>query len=868
MRRLLALCRRLTGTFSTSARDRELDEEFDALLQLHTDANVRAGMAPAEARRRAILALGGLEQSKEAYRDRRGFPVLAHLLQDVRYGARALRRNPGFSTAAILTLALGLGANMAVFRFVEGVLLKSLPVAEPDHLVVLRPPFNYPAFRDFTAVTRDVFAGTAARWGIPVNFSTAGTTELLPAELVSGSYFGTLRVQPALGRLLDEEDDGAEGAHPVCVISYGLWQRRFGGDPAVLGRIVELNAAPFEIVGVTERGFRGTDLHQGYELQIPMSMTALFADTRDSPSWTWLMIMARLAPGVTREQAEAAVRATFNPPFEWQKSLISLVDGRQGFASLRDRLEDPALMAQLLAGCVLLLACANLAGLLLAKTSARRRELAVRQSLGAWRGRIITALLVESVLLAGIAAGVGAILAILLDGVLTAMLSSPGSNLEVGAPSSLVFAVSVALMVLAAFAIGLLPALAATREAPLEGLRDAPLTRTGITGNWLARGLIVGQLVISLVLVFAAGLFALSLRNLRSIDLGLDPDQVVVMTADPARSGYARERSAEFHDEWLRRAHLVPGVSSASLALITAMSGAMFAGPVAVPDAEPRGGPEPNNNINVISPEYFRTVGLPILAGRAFSDADGPNAPRVAIVNERFVEYYWPDRSPIGRQFTLFSQTPVEVIGVVRTAKYTDIREEPQITIYLPLAQRLLTELTLHARVAGSTDAAAAALRQAVLDVDPRVPVYNAGLLEEHVNARLSNERVLNLLSTFFAALAVIVAAAGLYGLVAYAVARRRREVGIRLAVGAQSADILTLFLKDVGVLVAIGIAAGIPLAYASGQRFGSLLYGLEPWSLSILLMAAALLGAVSLAAAAIPAAAALRVDPVATLRE
>jgi len=371
------------------------------------------------------------------------------------------------------------------------------------------------------------------------------------------------------------------------------------------------------------------------------------------------------------------------------------------------------------------------------------------------------------------------------------------------------------------------------------------------------------------VLVFAASLFARSLHNLHAVDLGLDAAHVVVMTTDPERSGYTATRVAEFYDEWLRRARLVPGVSVASLANITAMSDRMFAGGVIAPDAEPHRGPEPNNNINVVSPDYFRTVGLTFIDGRPFTDSDGAQAPRVAIVNQRFVDYYWPGRSPIGRRFSVFTTAQeVEIVGVVRTAKYRTIREEPQITIYLPLAQRKSTGFTLHAYVIGNTAAATAALRQAVHDIDPRVPVYNVGLLQDHINARLSNERVLSVLSILFASLALLVACAGLHGLVSYAAARRRREVGIRLAIGAQRRSILSLFIKDILALVGIGVCLGIPLSIAVGRQFGSVLYGVAPSSLPTLLVAAGLLATVSIAAAAIPAARATRVEPGVTLRD
>jgi predicted permease len=404
----------------------------------------------------------------------------------------------------------------------------------------------------------------------------------------------------------------------------------------------------------------------------------------------------------------------------------------------------------------------------------------------------------------------------------------------------------------------------AAGDAPLDGLRDTPRTPRAA---WLGRGLVVTQVVVCLVLIFAAALFARSLHNLRAIDLGLDPRHVVVLTVNPERSGYSMERTRAFYAEWLRRARHVPGLSSVSLTSITAMSGAMFAGGVAVPDAEPRSGPEPNNNFDVVTAGYFQTVGMPFLAGRTFTERDDANAPTVAIVNERFVEHYWPGRSPIGRHITVFRKS-VEIVGLVRTAKYKAVREDPQITIYFSTAQRPVRELTLHARVVGSTTAATAALMETVRGIDPTVPVYNVGVLEDHINARLANERVLYVLSMLFASLALLVACAGLYGLVAYSVVRRTREVGIRLAVGAQRGQILRLFVKDAVVLVGTGIALGIPLSLAAGRQFSAMLYGVDPSSMSTLLVAASILVAVAAVAAGFPAARATRVDPVVALRE
>jgi macrolide transport system ATP-binding/permease protein len=867
---------RLRNLFRSSS-ERSLDEELESCLEILIKEKMDMGMTLEEARRHARLETGGLNHLREQVRDvrwRGGWArrSLNAFFYDVRFATRTLRKRPGFTAAALLSVGLGLGANLAVFRFVDAVLLKSLAVPSPHQLVILRGGrgFGYPWFREL-ASRNDVFANTAARWTVRVNLTAEDRTEYMPAEIVSGTYFDTLGVRPALGRLLNTDDDGAEGAHAVCVISYGFWQRRLGGDPTVVGRSVILNTQPFQIVGVTERGFTGAELQVPYDLQVPMSMIALLGgNPRDSWSWTGIQVFGRLKPGLSREIAEPRVAAIGHQidldhkiPRQPNRP-YTLAEGRQGLGSIRAQLGDPVLIAMLLSGLVLLLTCANLANLLLARTSERRHEIAVRRSLGASRGRLASQMLVESLVLATSGGLIALGIAAVLDRTLSAMLFGPMNRMHVeAAPSPLGLAVASALTMFMAIAIGVLPALAATRQAPLDGLHET--SRTGGQRTRSSRALVVIQIAICLVLLFGAGLFARSLRHLRTIDLGLDPDHVVVLTMNPGRSGYSKTQAADFFDTVLRRARFVPGVQSAGLAGITALSGGMFAGWIRVPGsaADPD---HFNNNFNAISPEYPRTVGLSLVAGRAFTDGDDAGAPPVVIVNQRFVDYYWPGQSPMGRHVTMLGKD-VEIVGLVRTAKYQTVREDPQITIYFPIAQRSMSEITLHVRTDTDPARTAEALATMIRAIDPRMPVYNVATLEDHVNAGLSNERVLNLLAALFAALAIVVSAVGLYGLVAQSVARRTREVGIRLAVGAQSSDVMRLFVLDTIVLVLIGIAVGAPMALGVARYFGAILYGLAPSDPLTLAVAAAGLGAVALLAVALPARRATKVDPIDALR-
>jgi predicted permease len=791
--------------------------------------------------------------------------------QDVRYGVRSLRKSPGFTAVAVLSLALGLGANLAVFRFVEAVLLDGLPVPHPDELAIFRGRgFGYPWFRELAAEDNG-FANVAARFIIPVNLTTRDHAEFLPAEIVSGSYFETLGVRPAAGRLLNAGDDGTEGAHPVCVISDRLWQEQFGGDPSTIGRTVLLNTHPFQIVGVTERGFAGAELHARFDLQVPMSMIALLrGNPRDSWDWTGIQVFGRLKPGVSRAAAEQRVRM-IGQQIDRNHAKVraagrtySLDDGRQGLGTIRPQLGDPVLVAALLSGLVLLLACANLANLLLAKTSDRRHEFAVRRSLGASRTRLVSLLLIEVLLLA-VGGGVLALgVATVLDRVLGTMLFGPNSLLHVASsPSRAGLTAAAALVIGAALAIGLLPALAATREAPLEGLRDTP--RTGARRPWSSRALVVIQMAVCLTLVFGAGLFARSLLLLRGVDLGLNPGHVIVMRMDPELSGDSAPASAAFYDAVLQRARLVLGVESAGLASEGAMTGTMFNGPVRVPGSSA----DPdlfNNDFNAISPGYLATVGLPLVAGRAFTDRDAAGVPGVVIVNQRFVDYYWPGRSPIGRHIAVMGQDE-EIVGLVKTAKYLEVREDPQITIYFPVAQHPASERMLYVRTAADPTETMTGLETGIRAIDPHVPIYGAASLGDYVNEGLSSDRVLNLLAALYGAIAVIVSAAGLYGLVSHSVGRRTREIGVRLAVGAQRSDVLRLFVVEMATLVLLGIAVGAPLALAVARQFAAILYGLAPSDPLTLAAAAFGLGTTAVVAVALAAGRATRIDPVVALR-
>jgi predicted permease len=848
---------------------RDLAEELDFHREMLERDCARDGVSSDGSAIDARRRMGNVTIAKEDARLAWTFDWLAPLARDARIAVRGYRRSPGFAMAAVLVIALGLGANMAVFRFVDAAIFETLPVARPHELVrVGGRVYSYPAFQEVAGGTQDVLSHVAAWSRTRANLTLAGRAEYVSVDLVSGSYFHTLGVRPALGRLLTVEDDGAEGAHRVCVIGYGLWQRLFAGALDIVGTTVLLQDESFQIVGVAERGFEGGALHQRSDVHVPLSMVqALGGDVRDTPGVRSLQVIGRLAPGVSRQQAEGVIRARYQDLESPRPGTpLAVTDGRQGFGSARATLLDSVLVAQALSLCVLLTACTSLTGLLLARVSARRHEIALRLALGASRRQVVAQLAVEAAGLVAAGAVLACCVAVVLDGELLKMLGGPESTLHIGATPSRIGLVALLIVsMLTVIGVGLLPALSATRKLPVNALRESG--RAGGAVSRLAAPLITAQVAGCLVLVFGAILLGRTLYNLRSLDLGLDPEHVVVVTASPSHASYSRERRMAFYDEWLRRVERTPGVTSAGLAVITAMTESMFALRLDVPDAVVND-TAPNNNVNIVSPDYFRTIGLPIVEGRSFTAADTAQSNLVAIVNQRFVDHYWPARSPIGRQFSL-PRGPVTVVGVVPTAKYGTVREEPQVVFYLPFAQQgaMVGEATLHARVDGDTAEVAAALARSARELDPAIPIHSAGALSGHVEARLANERVLNVVGLLFGTLALLVSAAGLYGSVAYAVARRTREIGIRTAIGAQRLDIIRLFTSRTLWSIASGIAMGAPMALTAGRSLGGVLYGVAPSSTSALAAAVLLLAVVAATAAIIPALRAAKVDPVRALR-
>jgi len=821
---------------------------------------------------------------------------------DLRFAFRLLSRSPGFSLAALLTLGLGIGANTAIFSLIQDVLLKRLPVRDPDRLVVIASrseegrldySFSYPMYEDLRD-RADAFSGVIALAGTRVNLAYGGASEQASGELVSGNYFETLGVQPWLGRLLTPADDVTQGGHPVVVLSYGYWRRRFGGDASLVGQSIVLNGQPMTVIGVTPPGFYGTELGRAVDLRVPMKMATVFrpfpANRLQSRRHQWLTMMARLRDGQDRPVAAASAELVYRQiqdfesgqlpsrtsDFERRRFLarrLELLPGSQGRGLARQVLGRPLLLLQGVTLLVLLIACANVANMLLARNAARRQELAVRVALGAGRGRLLRQWLTESILLALAGVPLGLLFAVWTRAALRAALPSDRASVFAAELDGQVLGFAVLAGILVGVAAGLAPAWRASRAQTAAALKSEAPTLAGTERVFSLRGgLVLAQMALSLPLLVTAGLLLRSLDNLRSIDPGFVPEHVLLGTLDPSLNGYAPERVAAYYREVVADVGARPGVSSVALAESSAISGGWDQLGVGVEGYTPREGENMSPNANLVTPRYFETLGIPFVAGRDFAETDTLGAPRVAIVNETMARYFFGERSPLGRRITLEpgpgAVYDIEIVGVVKDSKYVQLREAPRRHFYLPVWQTpRLFELTLHVRARGATEPAAAQLRAALQRVDASVPLYHVTSLEAQVDDSLSEERLITWLCLGFGALAAGLACIGTYSVVAFSVARRVRELGIRVALGASRRDVVLLVIGQMGGIVGLGLLLGLLAAAGLSRLLGSLLYEIAPIDLATYAGAGLLLGLVALGAAYLPARRAAGVDPARALR-
>jgi predicted permease len=824
------------------------------------------------------------------------------MLQDVRYAVRTLLKAPAFTIVVVLTLALGIGANTAIFSLTDQVLLRLLPVRDPERLVVLDGPgafqgrtfnngtFSFPMYRDFRD-RNTVFDGVIARFPTPLTLMTSGQAERVSSELVTGNYFDVLGVRALIGRTFTPDDDKVPGGHPVVVLSHNYWSRRFGADPAMLNRTITLNGLPMTIVGVTPPGFYGITVGDNPDVMVPVMMKAQMTPTWDdllNRRSRWLTVMARLKDGVSRDQAEAAMNVVYRQINEQELLEIKgpsqsfkqrfttkhlfLRPGQKGRSDLRNQFSTPILVLMAMVGVVLLIACANVANLLLARGAARQKEVAIRFALGAGRAAIVRQRLIESVLLAAAGAALGIAFAWWTGALLLEALPfDQAARTLSAAPDARVAGFALAAAALTALLFGLAPALQSTRPRLTATLKDASGSVTGGAGHARFRkGLVVAQVGLSVLLLAGAALFARSLYNLQSLDPGFDAEQLLSFSIDPSLNGYPRARAVTLFERMQSELQTLAQVRSAAPSVTPFLTDSQWSSTIKVEGYTAKEGENMSPNVDAVGPGFFATMGQALVAGREFTARDTMGAPKVAIVNETMAKFFFPNESPIGHRigWARTGTIDVEIVGVVKDTKGTTLREEPTRYVYTPFMQEdELGAMTFYVRGRGDAAVLGAAVRDAAQRVDPNLPIYEMKTMNTVVSESLFIERLVASLSVAFGALATLLAAIGLYGVMSYSVARRTREIGIRMALGAERRSVLWLVLREVALMVGLGVAAGVPLALALSRVVQAQLFALSAHDPLALAGAAVLLALVALVAGYLPARRATRVDPMLALR-
>jgi predicted permease len=826
---------------------------------------------------------------------------------DLRLAVRGLRRSPLFAVVAILSLALGIGANTAIFTLIDQILLRKLPVKNPDELVMLHQEgphsgsnmglrmHSYPMYQEFQRRAAP-FSEVIARRLIATSVSVDNQTERLDAEMVSGNYFTMLGVAPAAGRVFSaEQDDRFYEGHPVVVLGYDYWVRRFNRDPAVVGKKILVNNYPMTIVGVSAAGFAGLDPTRAPQIRVPLQMKPVMAPEwswlrMDDPRARWVQVFARLGPGQSIESARAPMQGLFlqirahemtlEGAKNWSQFLRDrFMEGQLlieradiGYSGLRNDFSTPLIVLMCMVGLVLLIACANVANLLIARAFMRQREIAVRLSIGASRLQLVRQLLVESLVLSFAGGVVGIVLSIgLTRGLLALLPVGDAPLLVVPNPDLRILSFTLAITLLTGVVFGLLPALRASKPDTWGTLKDTVGAVAGASGSslYLRKALVASQVALSFLLLFGAGLFVRSLQNLHATDTGMHLDNLVTFQLSPALSGYDDERTFNFYQQLLERLESAPGVRSAAIAQVPLLAGSEWDSSMAVEGYNFTDGEDQQMFMNSLSPGYFETMNIPFLEGRDFTRLDARRETAVVIVNRKFAEQFFPGASALGKRVGFGggpqSKLTMEIIGVVENSLYEGPREGVRRQVFIPNWGR--GSAAFYVRTQAASAAAYSLVRREVRELDAAMPVYELKTVERQLDETLLTDRLIATLSAAFGVLATVLASVGLYGVMAFVVARRRKELGLRLALGAAPSGVLWLVMKEVLVLLAIGLAIGIPAAIGAGRFVSAQLYGIEPNDPWIAAGTAALLGLVSAAAGIIPAQRASRIDPILALR-
>ncbi len=893
MKRLRVAARRVAGLFGRDQDDADLREELESLAALQVDEQMAAGLDAAEARRRVLARTGSVTAVQEAVREQRMLGWLDGLARDLRVGLRMLRRNPVFATTAILSLALGIGANSAIFSIVDHLLLRALPVAHADRLLMLDGgAWTYPIFEQVKA-RADEFDGAGAWTDDDMVTHAAGTNRRETTLYVSGGFFELLGVAPALGRTIGEDDDrrGGGSQGPVAVISDAYWARAFGRDPSVLGRTVIVERVPYTVVGVTPRGFLGPEVGRSFSIAIPFGTETLVRGSQsrlDERRFWWINILIRRRADQTEAQVAAALRAmqpaireaTRTPDPEYLREPLGVVSAEQGRSVLRGRYRDALWVLMGASVVVLLITCANVANLLLARTAARRAEMAVRVALGGPRRRLVQQLLIESAILSAMGAVAGLMFAIWTARLIVSQLSATAAPamLDVALDWRIaLFAAAVAAVVTPLFAV--LPALRATQLEPADAIKERARTVMGDRSHGLGQALVLGQIAASLVLVVLAGLLVGTFTKLANRPLGLASERVVVAAVSMQPDTLPTDEQAELFERLRHIVAAVPGVAEASLAFIAPVSGAGWSSAVVDVDGTDVGGDARHRltSMNGVTDGFFTTYGVEMHDGRDFSVADTAAAPAVMIVNDAFVRRFLGGGPAVGRRVRsgVHGRPDTyghyrEIIGVVADT-VSHPRRDVEPTAFIPLWQvngLIRDSITIGARArAGDADTLVGPVRQALEAADARTTA-SVFAHQAFVRTALTQERLVAAVAGLFGGLALLLAVVGLYGVTAYTVSRRRSEIGVRLALGATPPRVLRLVLARVAALVAAGIVLGVGLSLWAGEAVRVLLHGLEPNDPVTLAGGAAVLLVTGGIAGAIPAWRAARTHPAVALRE
>ena len=893
-RHLVRLGRGLEALFRKKQVEQDLDEELHAYLEASIEAKMRAGMAPEEARRAARAELGSLEAVKDHTRDAGWETGLENLWRDVCYAVRTLRKAPAFSAVAVLTLALGIGANTAIFSVVNAIMLRPLPVERPEDLIALaaeypegtEPIFSYTAYRQFAVEggrVADVIAASSVRRDA---ITMDGPPEPVDHKWVSGNYFSTLGVRAEVGRTLLPSDDRLLAGEPVAVLSDAYWTRRFGRDRSVIGRSFRFRATAFTIVGVAPRGFFGETGGEAPDIWMPLTMQpGAPPHLWRGHSTTWLGILARLRPGVTLAQARGALEPVYGrvrddtarttDSAEFRKSALEsrlAVSGASGGSSrLRRPLSMPLLILMGIVGLVLVIACANVANLMLARAATRRRETAVCLAIGAARSRLVRQWLVEALSLAALGGAGGLLIAYWGSSVLAKLISGAlPISIDVS-PDVRVLSFTLVVSCATAVLFGLLPALRAARIDPLPSLKVSGRPGPGAGRIPLRRTLVVAQIAVSLILLVAAGLFVRSLLKLKDIDTGFDPDRVLLVRVTPPvdEQPVSLEERRNLYRQLMARAEAVPGVLGASASFSGLFARDSWGNKITIDGFVPPPGVTLRTFANSVTPRYFDVMRIAVLSGRGFTDADHETAPKVAVVNLTFARQFFGDMNPVGRRVAFGSPAKemMDIVGVTEDAKYVNLREEKRPMLYVPFTQYEQNLRELEVRTAGAPAAVAATLHRALAGVDRRLAIVGMIELRDQVDASLVAERLIAQLSAVFGLLALALAAIGLYGVVAYVTTQRTGEIGIRMALGADRGAVRRLVLRDTLVLVVVGVLIGIPVALGGAQLLAAQLYEVGPSDPLAVSVGIVTLSVAALIVGYVPARRAARVDPLTALR-